>query len=306
MTFAKIVVRLAALIATASALLVAAPSPAVASDQAQPFSAPGDPASYDRALECLTEAVYHEARGEADEGQRAVAQVVLNRVRHPSYPNSVCGVVYQGSHRQTGCQFTFTCDGSLGRAINAGSWARAQRIADAALRGSVYQPVGLALNYHTTAIRPYWAPSLVVQAVVGSHIFYRRPDSGRVDAFRQYPAGMEPGAGQRVIYAGSRAAPREAARPANAYQPALAERAVIERPRVERAVFERPTIERPTVERHRVERYGVERTAFQRPVSSRVSAARRASAPPPPASPVPKARGPRTTIENGVRVARGS
>ncbi|MFN5901342.1 MAG: cell wall hydrolase, partial [Novosphingobium sp.] len=69
-----------------------------------------------RALQCLAAAVYYEARSESDVGQRAVAQVVLNRVAHPSYPNTVCGVVYQGSERTTGCQFSFTCDGSLAKA----------------------------------------------------------------------------------------------------------------------------------------------------------------------------------------------
>src|ERR687897_263864 len=71
------------------------------------------PAGVEQSLECLTQAVYYEARNQSADGQRAVAQVVLNRVRHPSYPNSVCGVVFQGSERVTGCQFTFTCDGSM-------------------------------------------------------------------------------------------------------------------------------------------------------------------------------------------------
>src|SRR5690606_37364832 len=82
-----------------------------------------------RALECLTAAIYYEAASESDDGQRAVAQVILNRVRHPAFPNSVCGVVYQGSERATGCQFSFSCDGAMARKPSTTGWARAQRIA---------------------------------------------------------------------------------------------------------------------------------------------------------------------------------
>ena len=102
---------------------------------AQPFSASSDAASFDRSLECLTQAIYYEARSQSDDGQRAVAQVVLNRVRHPAFPNSVCGVVYQGSQRSTGCQFTFTCDGSMNGGVRPDAWERARRIAESALRG---------------------------------------------------------------------------------------------------------------------------------------------------------------------------
>jgi Cell Wall Hydrolase len=159
---------------------------------AEPFAASRDPATFDRSLQCLTEAIYYEARNQSDDGQRAVAQVVLNRVRHPSYPNTVCGVVYQGSERTTGCQFSFTCTGVMGPIRDGASWDRARRIATAALRGTVYRPVGLAVNYHTTAIRPYWAPSLNVQTTVGAHIFYTRPDSPTVEAFSQMPGNYEP------------------------------------------------------------------------------------------------------------------
>jgi hypothetical protein len=295
MSRAKTIARHATLAGIAASLLLTAPSPIFAAGGAEPFSAPQDRGSFDRALQCLTEAIYYEARSEADEGQRAVAQVVLNRVRHPSYPNSVCGVVYQGSHRRTGCQFTFTCDGSIGSYIDGSAWARAQRIAASAMRGSVYRPVGLALNYHTTAIRPYWAPSLVRQAVIGAHIFYRRPGSGS-DDFDQAPSTVEPTIGYAstttTVARTSRLPVQPAARD---YQQARVERAVVERPRVER-----PTIERPRIER----------AVFSPPVSSRVAAARRTSAASTAAKPQPQPRpaasGPRTTIESGVRVARGS
>ena len=159
---------------------------------AEPYIASRDPATFDRSLQCLTEAIYYEARSESEDGQRAVAQVVLNRVRHPAYPNTVCGVVYQGSERTTGCQFSFTCTGVMGAITEPAAWDRARRIAAAALRGNVYRPVGLAVNYHTTAIRPYWAPSLVPQTTIGAHIFYTRPDSPTVDAFSQMPGNYEP------------------------------------------------------------------------------------------------------------------
>jgi spore germination cell wall hydrolase CwlJ-like protein len=146
-----------------------------------------------RSLDCLTTAIYYEAASESDDGQRAVAQVVLNRVRHPTYPNSVCGVVYQGSERSTGCQFSFTCDGSLARVPAAAGWARARRIAAAALAGSVYAPVGLATHYHTYRVFPHWASSLVKSAVIGAHIFYRWNGGwGAPAAFRQAYAGAEP------------------------------------------------------------------------------------------------------------------
>ena len=163
---------------------------------APPFDVAGAPVQDQRrSLDCLTQAIYYEARSETDEGQRAVAQVVLNRVRHPAYPNSVCGVVFQGSRRSTGCQFSFTCDGSMrGRPENS-AWDRARRIASEALSGSVFEPVGLATHYHTTAVRPWWAPSLTRAITVGSHIFYRwRGSWGHPLAFKQRYAGAEPGA----------------------------------------------------------------------------------------------------------------
>jgi spore germination cell wall hydrolase CwlJ-like protein len=144
-------------------------------------------------LRCLTAAVYYEARSEGLEGQRAVAQVVLNRVRHPAFPKSVCGVVYQGSRRSTGCQFSFTCDGSLRGQREREAWARARRIAATALAGGVYGPVGLATHYHTLAIRPWWAAAMRPAVTVGSHIFYRwRGEWGDPKSFRRPYLGSEP------------------------------------------------------------------------------------------------------------------
>ena len=151
-----------------------------------------------RALDCLTAAVYYEARSETDDGQRAVAQVVLNRVRNPAFPGSVCGVVYQGSLRSTGCQFSFTCDGSLAHRREPGAWERARAIASAALAGEVYGPVGSAMYYHTTAVHPFWENSLTPVTTIGAHIFYRwGADLDNSFEFRQRYAGIEPvGAGQ--------------------------------------------------------------------------------------------------------------
>ena len=149
-----------------------------------------DPLAYKAALDCLTAAVYYEAAGEGEQGQRAVAQVVLNRVRHPAFPARVCDVVYQGSERRTGCQFTFTCDGSLARRPSRDGWDRSRKVAAQALAGSVDTAVGMATHYHANWVVPYWAPRLDKIAAVGSHIFYRWTGLwGRRQAFTQRYAG---------------------------------------------------------------------------------------------------------------------
>lgn len=161
---------------------------------ATPFqSGPQAEDDYVRSLDCLAKAIYYEARSETEDGQRAVAQVVLNRVRHPAFPDSICGVVYQGAQLRTGCQFTFTCDGSLNYGAAGLAWDRARRIALEAMNGETYAPVGTATHYHTTAILPYWASSLTRLAVVGAHVFYRwRGNDGAPGAFSQRYAGVEP------------------------------------------------------------------------------------------------------------------
>jgi hypothetical protein len=256
-----------------AALLAALPSAAqaLASDAPEPFVASRDSAAFERSLQCLTEAVYYEARNQSDDGQRAVAQVVLNRVRHPAYPNSVCGVVYQGSERATGCQFSFTCDGSLGWAIEPYAWERAGRIATAALRGSVYRPVGLATNYHTTAISPYWAPDLVPQIIVGDHIFYRRPRGGTARAFSQAPAADDPDwtPQARQARGGGRSASTNVA--------------------YEMPVYEIPVVERPALFRSVGRRQTAASAPSRRPARATATRA-----------------GPRTTIEGGVRVIRSA
>jgi hypothetical protein len=159
---------------------------------AQPFQMLGGDAAYNRALTCLTEAIYYEADGESPDGQRAVAQVVLNRVRHPAFSPSVCGVVYHGSMRVTGCQFSFTCDGSMRRRPTPFGWMKARKIAEEALAGAVFKPVGYATHYHANYVVPYWATSLAKNAVLGTHIFYRWPGWwGRPAAFSSRHTGKE-------------------------------------------------------------------------------------------------------------------
>lgn len=145
-----------------------------------------------RAVECLTQAVYYEAAREPALGQEAVAQVVLNRVRHPAYPKSICAVVYQGAARATGCQFTFTCDGSLRWAPEPALWRQARRVAERALDGHVVRQVGSATHYHANYVAPYWAPTLVKMTQVGAHIFYRWTGPwGEPPAFTGRYAGRE-------------------------------------------------------------------------------------------------------------------
>lgn len=165
---------------------------------AKPFHLAGSATDRSRALQCLTTAIYYEAATEPDEGQRAVAQVILNRVRHPAFPASVCGVIYQGSERR-GCQFSYACDGSMARAPSRQHWARAQKVAEAALSGNVFAPVGLATHYHTYAVTPYWNKSLVMTGTWGAHFFHRwKGYWGTATAFSQAYRGNEPFPGPKT------------------------------------------------------------------------------------------------------------
>jgi hypothetical protein len=142
-----------------------------------------DPLDRRRALLCMTQAVYYEAGFEPIEGRRAVAQVIINRMRHPAFPKSVCGVVYQGA-REPVCQFSFVCDGSLYRRPELGAWKEAERVAAAALDGYVEKAVGAATHYHADYVAPYWAPQLAKIVQIGAHIFYRWPGAwGSTAAF---------------------------------------------------------------------------------------------------------------------------
>lgn len=129
-----------------------------------------------RELGCLARGIYYEARGETQRGQVAVAEVIMNRTRSTAYPNTICGVVYQGSHRSTGCQFTFTCDGSLNQRPRGRAWERAQRTAAAVMLGYHRPMTGGATHYHTTGVNPVWNSGLVETTRIGVHIFYRFPN----------------------------------------------------------------------------------------------------------------------------------
>jgi hypothetical protein len=150
---------------------------------ARPFELSGDDTDQRRALLCLTQAVYYEAGFEPVDGRRAVAQVVLNRMRHPAFPKSICGVVYQGAGSGV-CQFTFVCDGALYHAPARKAWIEAEAIARAALSGFVDSTVGEATHYHADYVAPRWAPLLAKVAQIGQHIFYRWPGAwGQPAAF---------------------------------------------------------------------------------------------------------------------------
>lgn len=133
-------------------------------------------------LDCLTEAVYYEARGEGPAGEAAVAQVVLNRVRHPAFPKSICAVVFQG------CQFSFTCNGAMRGHREAAAWRESRRIAQRALAGAVVANIGNATHFHTAGVSPGWGPNLLRVAQVGYHVFYRLGGrAGRPGAFTARP-----------------------------------------------------------------------------------------------------------------------
>jgi spore germination cell wall hydrolase CwlJ-like protein len=175
--------------------------PSIASLMLRPVLGPGQFDAYDRFgftsigaldsardLECLTQAVYYEARGESAEGQRAVAQVVLNRVRHPAFPKTVCAVVYQGASVGHGCQFSFACDGSMHDRREPAAWRRAEGVAAQALGGYVMAQVGKSTHFHALRLAPDWGQTMVRVAQVGLHVFYR---FGRNTAIQAPADGVE-------------------------------------------------------------------------------------------------------------------
>lgn len=177
-----------------------------ANPQAKPLTLTvGDGANWLRAVDCMTAAIYYEAANEPVDGQRAVAQVILNRVRDPAFPNTVCGVVFEGAQLPTGCQFSFTCDGSMARLPSKSGWEKARAVAFGALSGSVFAPVGLATHYHADYVVPYWASSLNKIAALGAHIFYRwKGDRGLPSAFvARYEAKEEEAMRNGVMIAGA-------------------------------------------------------------------------------------------------------
>ncbi|HSU99544.1 MAG TPA: cell wall hydrolase [Roseiarcus sp.] len=147
------------------------------SDGKPNYAALIDPRDSARQMRCLAEAIYFESRSEPEEGQAAVAQVVLNRVRSGIYPNTVCGVVYQDRNRPFACQFTFACEGKSLRIEEPGPWAVATRIARAVVTGVTYNPkVDVAVNYHANYVSPFWTGYLKRVDRIGAHIFYAMRD----------------------------------------------------------------------------------------------------------------------------------
>ena len=208
-------VRLAAVMAIAGAtaahaqdapagIAPAAPPLAVAAPAILPApvelsASAGDPAPETRAqaVQCLALAIAYEAGFESAEGQAAVAEVILNRMRSGAFQKTVCGVVYAGSTRRTGCQFTFTCDGSLRRALPASILAASRAVAERVFDGVAATTVAGATHYHATYVRPYWAPSLVRLTRIGNHIFYRMPGGNagrRAPGVIAPPVAIAPGA----------------------------------------------------------------------------------------------------------------
>lgn len=124
---------------------------------------------------CLAKALYFEARGESVKGQFAVAEVILNRVDSKRYPNSICGVVNQGSGRRNACQFSYTCDGRADRISEKAAYANVAKIARLMMDGAPRALTGGATHFHTTNIRPRWARRFPNTAKIGSHLFYRQP-----------------------------------------------------------------------------------------------------------------------------------
>jgi len=155
-----------AMISAVAVAVASISAPQVANAQA--VAAPTDP------LGCMTAAIYYEAAREPDAGQQAVARVVLNRLADPAFPKSVCEVIFQGSARRSGCQFTFTCDGAMLRRTDPALWNRAASAAQTALASPEQLPGLAALNYHADYVRPIWATHMQREARIGRHIFYTR------------------------------------------------------------------------------------------------------------------------------------
>ncbi|MFM9937543.1 MAG: cell wall hydrolase [Novosphingobium sp.] len=149
-------------------------------------------------LRCLTLAVAYEAGNQTVAGQEAVAEVVLNRTRSPSFPRSVCDVVFQGVTRGTGCQFTFACDGAIDRRLPMGILAGARAVAERVAGGSTAARVAGALNYHADYVNPVWAARLDRVARIGAHIFYRPLPGQLAEGARAplTPASVGAGAGE--------------------------------------------------------------------------------------------------------------
>ncbi|MFV0358903.1 cell wall hydrolase [Tropicimonas sp.] len=137
----------------------------------QPYSTGGEE------WQCLAEALYFEARGESIKGQFAVAEVIMNRVASKRFPDTVCGVVNQGTGRKYQCQFSFTCDGNPETIAEPSAFRRVGKVAMLMLSGAPRALTNGATHYHTRAVVPSWADRLAQTTSIGDHLFYRRPRS---------------------------------------------------------------------------------------------------------------------------------
>lgn len=188
-------------VATPTVATAPTPGPAPASDGLRTIALPDTPsrtitAALGRptnALDCLTQAIYYEARSESEEGQTAVAEVILNRARSGRYPRDVCDVVYQRNART--CQFSYTCDGSIGRTrVNARAWATAERIARQVQAGQAQALLpARSVNYHANYVAPSWGRRLERVRQIGAHIFYGSAlQGGTPGASDDRPASLPP------------------------------------------------------------------------------------------------------------------
>ncbi|RBI86974.1 cell wall hydrolase [Rhodosalinus halophilus] len=125
--------------------------------------------------ECLAEALYFEARGESVRGQFAVAEVILNRVESAIFPDTVCGVINQGTGKRYQCQFTYTCDGVAETIHEPRAWTQVGKVARAMLNGAPRALTKGATHYHTKHVSPRWARVYPRTATIGVHHFYRKP-----------------------------------------------------------------------------------------------------------------------------------
>ena len=155
---------------------VPAPSPAPSAYIAV-AALPPPAATRNEQSECLAEVLYYEARGEGTEGEKAVAEVVLQRTRDQNYPRTICGVVYEGAQpNNRSCQFSFACDGTLRQPKDRTTWESVRKLADAIISGAVKLAgeTRHAIAYHRIGVQPAWAELMVQTAQIGNHVFYRR------------------------------------------------------------------------------------------------------------------------------------
>jgi spore germination cell wall hydrolase CwlJ-like protein len=250
-----------------------------AADFAQPFHLDLATRNGRQALHCLSQAAYYEAGGNGPVAQAAVVQVVLNRVRHPDFPKSVCGVVYEGSERDTGCQFTFTCDGALKRPIDGDAFEESRKVAKRALGGYVDRSVGTATYYHADYVFPTWAPTLVKLATVGPHIFYRMAGSEGAAA---YLTGQYAGNELKLVRAVLRASDRHTQKPGREVEAKVQQAAIPAGLRNQASRLQRVKVEIAAAAEPKAEPAPkVETAALQPSLQAQVQTTLQAAAPPP-------------------------